>query len=89
MKDEFVNSVSILNDRENITHFIARCIGRKIRQLRNKYNLSGSELANVIGISQQQLSRYENGLNDISVSKLMLISIYFNIDASFFFEKEK
>lgn len=88
MKKEITNSISILEDRNNIAKIVANSIGFNIKKLRNQYNLSGSELAKVIGISQQQLSRYENGLNDISASKIILMSIYFNVDASFFFEKE-
>ncbi|MBQ0325493.1 helix-turn-helix transcriptional regulator [Providencia rettgeri] len=62
-------------------------MGKKIKKLRLKYNLSGSNLAKVIGISQQQLSRYENGQSDISTSKIMIISIYFNVDVSYFFDE--
>ncbi|MCG9509399.1 helix-turn-helix domain-containing protein, partial [Providencia rettgeri] len=66
---------------------VSKNIGKKIKKLRLKYNLSGSNLAKVIGISQQQLSRYENGQSDISTSKIMIISIYFNVDVSYFFDE--
>ncbi|MEX6120480.1 helix-turn-helix domain-containing protein, partial [Providencia hangzhouensis] len=78
MRNEIFNSLSILSDRDNIVNVVSKNIGKKIKKLRLKYNLSGSNLAKVIGISQQQLSRYENGQSDISTSKIMIISIYFN-----------
>lgn len=87
MRNEIFNSLSILSDRDNIVNVVSKNIGKKIKKLRLKYNLSGSNLAKVIGISQQQLSRYENGQSDISTSKIMIISIYFNVDISYFFDE--
>ncbi|APC09848.1 MULTISPECIES: helix-turn-helix domain-containing protein [Providencia] len=87
MRNEIFNSLSILSDRDNIVNVVSKNIGKKIKKLRLKYNLSGSNLAKVIGISQQQLSRYENGQSDISTSKIMIISIYFNVDVSYFFDE--
>ncbi|EPL9569324.1 helix-turn-helix domain-containing protein [Providencia rettgeri] len=87
MKNKIFNSISILSDRNNIVNVVSKNIGKKIKKLRLKYNLSGSALAEVIGISQQQLSRYENGQSDISTSKIMIISIYFNVDVSYFFDE--
>ncbi|WP_353242072.1 helix-turn-helix transcriptional regulator [Providencia sp.] len=87
MKNKIFNSISILSDRNNIVNVVSKNIGKKIKKLRLKYNLSGSALAEVIGISQQQLSRYENGQSDISTSKIIIISIYFNVDVSYFFDE--
>ncbi|EMA4783083.1 helix-turn-helix transcriptional regulator [Providencia rettgeri] len=87
MRNEIFNSLSILSDRDNIVNVVSKNIGKKIKKLRLKYNLSGSNLAKFIGISQQQLSRYENGQSDISTSKIMIISIYFNVDVSYFFDE--
>ncbi|MEX6215843.1 helix-turn-helix domain-containing protein [Providencia hangzhouensis] len=87
MRNEIFNSLSILSDRDNIVNVVSKNIGKKIKKLRLKYNLSGSNLAKVIGISQQQLSRYENGQSDISTSKIMIISIYFNVDVRYFFDE--
>ncbi|WP_272663718.1 helix-turn-helix domain-containing protein [Providencia sp. PROV110] len=87
MRNEIFNSLSILSDRDNIVNVVSKNIGKKIKKLRLKYNLSGSNLAKVVGISQQQLSRYENGQSDISTSKIMIISIYFNVDVSYFFDE--
>ena len=38
-----------------------RLIGLKITKLRNKLNLTTTELAKMVGISQAQISRLENG----------------------------
>ncbi|MBQ0268123.1 helix-turn-helix domain-containing protein [Providencia huaxiensis] len=88
MKDSIFTCITVLENKKNITNIVAKNIGKKIKQLRSEYHLSGSDLARIIGISQQQLSRYENGLSDISTSKIMLISIYFKVDVCYFFKKD-
>ncbi|ROR60344.1 UNVERIFIED_ORG: helix-turn-helix protein [Providencia alcalifaciens] len=64
----------------------SRKIGLKIKNLRILYKVSGKDLAEVVAISQQQLSRYENGFGDISVSKIYLIALYFSVDINYFFD---
>ncbi|MEX0423748.1 helix-turn-helix transcriptional regulator [Providencia rettgeri] len=88
MKDSIFTCLTVLENKKNITNIVAKNIGKKIKLLRSEYRLSGSDLARIIGISQQQLSRYENGLSDISTSKIMLISIYFKVDVCYFFKKD-
>lgn len=88
MKDSIFTCLTVLENKKNITHIVAKNIGKKIKLLRSEYQLSGSDLARIIGISQQQLSRYENGLSDISTSKIMLVSVYFKVDVCYFFKKD-
>ncbi|EKT60254.1 helix-turn-helix domain-containing protein [Providencia burhodogranariea] len=88
MKDSIFTSLTVLDNKKNITSMVAKNIGEKIKLLRSEYKLSGSDLAKIIGISQQQLSRYENGLSDISTSKIMLIAVYFKVDVGYFFKKD-
>lgn len=85
IQDFFINSNS---DKEKVIYIISKNIGKKIKKIRLKYNMKGADLARVIGISQQQLSKYENGKVDITTSKIILISIYFDIDINYFFINE-
>lgn len=85
IQDFFIHSNS---DREKVIYIISKNIGKKIKSIRLRYNMKGSDLAKVIGISQQQLSKYENGKVDITTSKIILISIYFDIDINYFFINE-
>ncbi|HGV3502243.1 TPA: helix-turn-helix domain-containing protein [Providencia stuartii] len=87
MNKEIFKSYSVVDDRSVIKKLIAKNIGEKIKKIRSEYKISGLDLANVLGVSQQQLSKYEKGLVDIPTSKLMLISIYFNVDVNYFFTK--
>ncbi|MBD0392114.1 helix-turn-helix transcriptional regulator [Wolbachia endosymbiont of Pentalonia nigronervosa] len=61
-------------------NFIDAIIGKKIRQFRLTRGFTQSELAEKIGISYQQIQKYENGTNHISikqnVSRLFSYSFY-------------
>jgi transcriptional regulator with XRE-family HTH domain len=49
-------------------------LGFKIRQIRQKKEMSLNEVADLIGISSQQLRKYELGRNRISAQRLEQIS---------------
>jgi len=49
-------------------------VGKRIRLLRAASNLSQAELAEKIGVSFQQIQKYESGKNEISVSRLLSIA---------------
>ncbi|MDN0018266.1 helix-turn-helix transcriptional regulator [Providencia stuartii] len=50
-------------------------IGIKIKTRRKELGLSGADLAKKLNISQQQVSRYENGINKIPLNHLVSIAI--------------
>lgn len=55
-------------------HAIDVKIGRRLREARTYAGMPQSELAGLIGISYQQVQKYEKGENRISASKLWEIS---------------
>ena len=67
-------------------------IGRMLKYYRRRTGLTGSELAKRINVSQQQISRYENGVNNISFDKLIILFNALEMssrDIDVFFEKMK
>jgi transcriptional regulator with XRE-family HTH domain len=60
-------------------------IGRKIRALRLERGLSQSALADGIGLTFQQVQKYEKGTNRVSASKLQRIADLLNIPVMFFY----
>lgn len=44
------------------------------------------QLAKKIGVSQQQFSRYERGMNKIDLRHLVLLALYLNTPIYWFFE---
>ncbi|MGR6438653.1 helix-turn-helix domain-containing protein [Proteus mirabilis] len=64
---------------------ISQIIGHKIRQQRQHLRLSAKAVAERVGVSQQQFSRYENGLCKIDVDMLFLIAKELNVTPTAFF----
>ncbi len=63
-----------------------RKIGEMIRTCRLAAQMSQMALAEKIGISYQQLQKYEKGINNISLNRLQQISESLNIPLSAFIE---
>ncbi|WP_232801067.1 helix-turn-helix domain-containing protein [Providencia rettgeri] len=55
-------------------------LGNYLRKARVSKGLSGNELGSIIHLSQQQVSRYELGVNKLSLDKLIEIVIFLDID---------
>jgi len=62
-------------------------IGRRLRQARLAENLTQEGLAQKLGISFQQVQKYENGSNRISTTRLWHISNALDIPVTYFFEE--
>lgn len=54
-------------------------VGFLIRKLRASRKMSGEQLAQIVGISQQQISRYENGKTKLTIDQLEVISTAFDM----------
>lgn len=59
-------------------------IGLRMRRLRNSRQLSQEELAARIGISCQQLQKYESGANRVSASRLVQLADALSVEISLF-----
>src|ERR1043166_997062 len=63
-------------------------IGRKIRTLRLERGLSQSRLADGIGLSFQQLQKYESGANRVSAGRLQKIAARLGVPVTVFYGLE-
>jgi transcriptional regulator with XRE-family HTH domain len=68
------------------TSLIDDYIGRKLRTARIIRDLSQDELAKKVGITFQQIQKYEKGLNRISAGRLYWFMKILGVDFSFFFK---
>lgn len=57
-----------------------------LKFIRTRCNLSLSEVANVLGVSRQQVSAWENGVKPISENRLNQLEKYFGVEHKYFFE---
>ena len=64
---------------------IDRHIGRQLRARRRELGLSLRELAKSLGISGQQVQKYEEGFNRVSASTLYVLAALLGVPLTFFF----
>jgi transcriptional regulator with XRE-family HTH domain len=61
-------------------------VGRRLKQRREDMSLSQERLAEMLGISFQQVQKYERGLNRVGASRLFQLCGILGVDSSFFFD---
>lgn len=61
-------------------------VGRRIRQARRDAKLTQEQLGNMIGLTFQQVQKYEKGVNRISAGRLFEIAQALGITITYFYE---
>ena len=61
------------------SHSVDKAIGGRLKNFRQRANLSQTALGKHLGVSFQQVQKYENGTNRISAASLMKIARFLNI----------
>jgi transcriptional regulator with XRE-family HTH domain len=67
-------------------HRIDVHVGAKLRQRRTLVGMSQTTLGEAVGITFQQVQKYENGGNRISASKLFDFAQALGVEPAYFFE---
>lgn len=65
--------------KETLRKDVNVIIGLRLRKLRRERDLSGAQLSRILGVSQQQVSRYETGLSGLSPEMMVTLCIYFRM----------
>src|SRR6266853_5500941 len=65
---------------------IAKHVGKRVRMRRMMLGMSQAKLGDALGITFQQVQKYEKGTNRISAGRLQHISETFQVPVEFFFE---
>ncbi len=66
-----------------------RKIGHLVKGLRKTKGMSQMDLAEILGVSYQQVQKYEKGASRISIERLEQISKALNAPINLFFQPEK
>lgn len=61
-------------------------VGARIRLRRQLLGFSQTRLAESLGVTFQQVQKYEKGINRVGASRLQAIATVFDVPVSFFFE---
>jgi transcriptional regulator with XRE-family HTH domain len=72
--------------RPNSPNPIDQHVGNRVRMRRLMLKMSQSKLGDALGITFQQVQKYEKGSNRIGASRLQHISQILQVPAAFFFE---
>ncbi|PKV50805.1 transcriptional regulator with XRE-family HTH domain [Aquimarina sp. MAR_2010_214] len=67
-------------------HPVDLYVGQQLRKKRNQCKISQEELAKSVGVTFQQIQKYEKGRNRISSSRLYQFAKLLDCDANYFFE---
>jgi transcriptional regulator with XRE-family HTH domain len=65
---------------------IDKHVGSRVRMRRMMVSMSQEKLGDRLGITFQQIQKYEKGTNRIGASRLQQIAIVLSVPVSFFFE---
>jgi transcriptional regulator with XRE-family HTH domain len=61
-------------------------VGSRVRLRRNMLGMSQEKLGDALGITFQQIQKYEKGANRVGASRLQAIANVLNVPVSFFFD---
>lgn len=76
----------MFSELESSKDHISRVIGENIRQLRENAQISRRDLARLMGISYQQLYKYERGQNRISAEMIVYLKFCLKTNYNEFFK---
>jgi transcriptional regulator with XRE-family HTH domain len=74
-----------MND-ERIANAVDRRLGQRVRARRLEINMSQEKLADLLGVTFQQVQKYEKGINRIAASRLFDIASALDVPISAFFD---
>lgn len=75
-----------MSESNNVIHPVDEYVGSRVRLKRLEKNLTQHQLAKNIGITFQQIQKYEKGVNRISSSKLFEIANALKVPVTYFFD---
>lgn len=65
---------------------IDKHVGQRLRDRRRTLDLSQQDIAQILGISYQQVQKYECGLNRISAGRLFMLGHIMRVNVAYFYE---
>ena len=72
--------------REKAANPVDVLVGARIRLLRKRRKMSQQELGKALGVTFQQVQKYENGKNRVGASRLQMVATALNVPISELFD---
>ncbi len=76
------SAIGLGRDRQDIDRYV----GGRVRLRRNLLGISQERLAQGLGLSFQQIQKYESGANRIGASRLYQLAQLLDVDVNYFFD---
>lgn len=58
-------------------------INERLRALREDKELTQKEIADIIGTTQQQIYKYEHGIQEMTIGRLSMLCEYYGVSADY------
>ena len=71
---------------KRVTTQVDAIIGQNLKEIRTAKKISQNELAKAMGVSFQQIQKYEKATNRISASMILKMAEFFDVDLKAFFK---
>jgi transcriptional regulator with XRE-family HTH domain len=71
---------------ERIANSVDKRLGQRLKTRRMELGISQERLADLLGVTFQQIQKYEKGVNRIAASRLFSMSEALDVSVSYFFE---
>jgi transcriptional regulator with XRE-family HTH domain len=81
MAKKNITSKSVVSKKDVDTH-----IGQRLRQRRTMMGLSQESVARAVGITFQQVQKYEKGTNAMNAGRLYEFANFMNVPVAYFFD---
>lgn len=78
--------MALAEDAQTSSRFVDNHVGMRIRSRRRELGISQEALAEAVGLTFQQIQKYERGSNRVSASTLWEIATHLRAPISYFFE---
>jgi DNA-binding XRE family transcriptional regulator len=72
--------------KQRAANAVDRHIGARLRERRLEIGMSQEKLAELLGVTFQQIQKYENGVNRIAASRLYDMTKALEVSVAYFFE---
>lgn len=84
--EQTISRLTVTKLNKNSRNRMKPLIGLQIRKFREQAKIKQADLAKVIGITYQQLQKYESGEDHISAVTLLFISVLLDEPIEYFYE---
>lgn len=71
---------------ERLANAVDEHIGKRVKTRRLQIDLSQEKLADLVGVTFQQIQKYENGVNRVAASRLWEMAKALGVPVAYFFE---